>query len=68
MQAEAQTADAMSTCGVSMWLSISGGVFLPRERSGVHVMLSVRPVRSYACLNVRPLQNQRMWQAKSCQS
>ena len=38
--------EAVPTWGVSMWLSMRGGARWPRERSGVHVMLSTRPVRS----------------------
>ena len=38
--------EAVPTWGVSIWLSIRGGARWPRERSGVQVMLSTRPVRS----------------------
>ena len=38
--------EAVPTWGVSIWLSMRGGAKWPRERSGVHEILSTRPVRS----------------------
>lgn len=62
-QAEAHTAEAMSTCGDEIWLSCRGGALRPRLRRGVHEMLRTRPVRSKASLNVKPNENHFMWRS-----
>eukprot|EP00962_Isochrysis_galbana_P008857 scaffold2475_cov115-Isochrysis_galbana.AAC.1 len=65
---EAHTADAMSTSGVSSWLSMRGGARRPRVRSGVHEMLSTRPECAKASSNVIPREKKAMCCANSRQS